>query len=90
MSASLLPSAMSYAERSGAQVYQSLCAACHLPGVAGAPKTGDRKAWLDRHGGDIEALLQGAKKGLNVMPPNGSCSNCSDAELRAAIEHMMK
>ncbi len=86
----LLACTNTFAERSGEQVYQSVCVGCHMPGVAGAPKPGDSKAWNARYGGDIEKLLVGAKKGINVMPPKGSCSNCSDEELKAAIIHMLK
>lgn len=78
------------AERSGEQVYKSICMSCHMPGVAGAPKPGDATAWNARYDGDLEQLLAGAKRGKNVMPPKGSCGNCTDDELRAAINFMRK
>jgi cytochrome c5 len=37
----------------------------------------------------IDALVASAKKGKNAMPPMGTCMDCSDAELKAAIEFML-
>ena len=36
------------APRSGADVFNEACAACHVAGVAGAPRLGDTAAWTDR------------------------------------------
>src|SRR5437660_12135534 len=36
------------AERSGKEVVQAVCAACHATGANGAPKIGDQKAWSKR------------------------------------------
>ena len=77
--------------RSGADVVGKFCSACHASGVLGAPKTGDAAAWqarLDGHGGDFNGLLQNAINGLNAMPPKGTCGDCSDEELLAAIHEM--
>ena len=75
-------------ERSGEDVYKTACATCHSLAIANAPKTHDKQAWQAR-GKGINELLESAKKGLNAMPPNGACMNCTDAELKAAIEFMM-
>lgn len=37
----------------------------------------------------MDALLGNARQGLNNMPPKGTCSDCTDAELAQAIEAMM-
>ncbi len=77
--------------RSGADVVGKFCSACHSSGVLGAPKVGDADAWqarLDGHGGDFDGLLQNAIHGLNAMPPKGTCGDCSDEELLAAIHEM--
>ena len=34
--------------RSGKEVVEAVCAACHATGVNGAPKIGDKKAWSQR------------------------------------------
>jgi cytochrome c5 len=77
------------APRSGDEVYNSACAACHASGVAGAPKFGDQGAWGARASKGVDALLSSVINGLNAMPPKGTCATCSDAELKAAIEHML-
>lgn len=77
------------AARSGEQVYNTACMACHSTGVAGAPKVGDKAAWEARAQKGIDGLLSTAINGLNAMPPRGTCADCSDEELQAAIEHML-
>lgn len=64
------------------------CNACHGAGVLGAPKVGDTAAWQARATNGIDGLLAHAISGLNAMPPKGTCADCSDDELRAAIEKM--
>lgn len=76
--------------RSGDQVYNSACLACHSTGVAGAPKVGDKAVWSTRNANGVDGLLANAIKGINAMPPRGACANCSDDELKAAIEYMLK
>ncbi|WP_067869781.1 c-type cytochrome [Neptuniibacter marinus] len=76
------------AARSGEKVYATKCAACHDAGVAGAPKFGTSE-WADRGAKGIDALLASAINGLNAMPPRGLCADCSDDELKGAIQHMM-
>ena len=74
--------------RSGADIVGKFCSACHGSGVLGAPKAGDTAAWSARHGGDLDELLKNAIAGLNAMPPKGTCADCSDEELMAAIKEM--
>lgn len=76
--------------RTGDQVYNAACLACHASGVAGAPKVGDKAAWSARAAQGIDTLLKHAINGLNAMPPKGTCADCSDDELKAAIEYMLK
>jgi len=76
--------------RSGVDVYNASCMGCHNTGVAGAPKLGDKAAWSARAEKGIDGLLSTAISGVNAMPPKGTCAACSDDELKAAIEHMLK
>lgn len=76
--------------RTGAQVYGTFCIACHGSGVAGAPKVGDAGAWAPRIAQGNDVLKDHAINGFNAMPAKGSCMDCSDDEIVAAIEHMIK
>jgi cytochrome c5 len=37
----------------------------------------------------MDALIHNARQGFNNMPPMGTCSDCTEAELRLAIEAMI-
>lgn len=71
-------------------VYTRSCASCHRSGVAGAPKLGDSGAWAPRAATGIEALTASVIKGKGAMPPRGTARGASDAELRAAVEYMLR
>ena len=75
--------------RSGEQVYSSACVACHAAGVAGAPKFGVATDWATRVAQGEDTLLQHAIAGIRAMPPRGTCMNCSDEELRFAVQYMV-
>ena len=66
------------------------CNACHGTGLLNAPKIGDAAAWGERakKEGGIDGLLAKAISGINAMPPKGTCADCSDADLKGAIEKM--
>lgn len=76
-------------QASGETIYKQHCAICHQAGIAGAPKIGDKGAWADRSKLGIDALLASAIKGKGAMPAKGTCTSCSEAQLKAAIEYMM-
>lgn len=75
--------------KTGEQVYNSNCLACHGTGAAGAPKTGDAAAWAPRIAAGMDSMLANATSGLNAMPPKGLCMTCSDEELQGAIQYMV-
>jgi cytochrome c5 len=76
--------------RSGLQVYAKACVACHSVGVLGAPKLQDAADWAPRMAQGLDVMLGHAIKGYNAMPPKGTCGDCSDDEIKAAIEHMIE
>ncbi|MBT2296976.1 cytochrome c5 family protein [Pseudomonas fluorescens] len=66
------------------------CNACHGTGLLDAPKIGDAAAWGERakKEGGLDGLLAKAISGINAMPPKGTCADCSDDELKGAIQEM--
>ncbi len=76
------------ADKTGEQVYQAACVACHGSGAAGAPKTGDSASWAPRLGAGLEGLTKSAIAGKGAMPPRGGNPDISDIELARAIVFM--
>ena len=74
----------------GKKVYESTCIACHGTGVANAPKFGDKKAWAEHLMHGTEHLYENALKGLGAMPPRGGNLTLSDADVKAAVDYMVK
>jgi len=73
----------------GATVYNQNCAMCHVPGLANAPKFGDKAAWAPRLETGRDALLNSALKGKGAMPPKAGNPKLSDEEVAAAMDHML-
>jgi len=76
------------AERSGEKIVKTQCVKCHGTGVGGAPKIGDRSAWIPRASRGIDAVVRSAIQGHGPMPPRGGMANLSDAEMRSAVLYM--
>ena len=77
----------SAALKTGEQVFNAQCTACHTTGVAGAPKIGDDAAWAPRIKTGYEALLTSALKGKNAMGAQGG-GDFSDLEIGRAVVYM--
>jgi cytochrome c5 len=73
--------------KTGEQVFQAQCSACHTPGAAGAPQVGDDAAWAPRVKTGLDALLTSALKGKGNMPPQGGGDH-SDFEIARAVVFM--
>lgn len=84
-----LQSAAHGAERSGKEVVETVCAQCHSKGEKGAPKIGDKHAWLTRAELGLGGLTQHAVSGVRKMPAHGGSPNLSDLEIGRAITHMV-
>jgi c(7)-type cytochrome triheme protein len=95
MSGGLLLSALGVASMhaqelpNGQAVYDANCAACHATGIGGAPRTGDAKAWSARIGAGINVLYASAIKGKRTMPPKGGNASLTDAQVMAAVNHIV-
>lgn len=73
----------------GKAVYEKNCAACHAAGVMNAPKFGDKGAWGARIAQGKDTLYQHAIKGIRSMPAKGGNAALADAEVKAAVDHMV-
>jgi len=74
----------------GKAVYDKACQICHSMGVAGAPKAHDAAAWAPRLTQGLETLVSTIKTGKGAMPPGGMCTDCTDEDLKNAIDFMSK
>lgn len=73
----------------GQQVYRQACAFCHDKGVAGAPKAGDAAAWGPRLAQGIDTLYASALQGKGAMPARGGNPALADADVKAAVDHLL-
>jgi cytochrome c5 len=73
--------------KTGEQVYQAVCTACHGTGAAGAPKTGDKAAWAPRITQGFDALLHSALVGKGAMAAQGG-GDFSDYEVARAVVYL--
>ena len=74
--------------KTGEQVFQSTCSACHGTGVAGAPKFGDKDAWAKYIKQGYEDLVKNAIHGIGAMPPKGGNASLDDFEVARAVVYM--
>ncbi len=78
------------AGRSGKEVYDAVCSACHATGVLDSPKFGDKAAWQKRAGGGLGALIASAMNGKGAMPAKGGDPSLTEAEVKATILYITK
>ncbi len=78
----------------GKAVYNKVCIACHMTGVAGAPALKDKTRWTEIATKGMKQLHHDAINGFTgkhgVMPPRGTCTSCSDQDLYDALSYMLK
>ena len=74
---------------SGEDIANAACNNCHRDGVSGAPKIGDKEAWLPRLQKGVAELVASAVHGHNKMPARGGLSNLSDVDIHAAVSYML-
>ena len=78
------------AERTGEQVVKTQCVKCHGQGLNGAPKIGDKAAWIERAKLGFDGVVRSAIQGHGAMPARGGMANLTDAEMRAAVTYMFQ
>lgn len=77
------------AEQTGEQVFSAYCVACHGSGAPGIPQIGDKEAWASRIALGADALYPSVMNGKNAMPPMGLCGECSESEIKSAVDYIV-
>lgn len=79
--------------QAGRTVWEANCKVCHEPGLAGAPKFGDKAAWAARIAKGEAVLLDHALNGFEgnsgTMPARGGNAALTDDEIRSAVLYMI-
>ncbi len=77
----------------GKALFEQTCSACHGPGVAGAPKAGDKAAWARHLAKGLPTLYAHALHGFHgstgVMPPKGGRPGVPNAVVKRAVNYMV-
>ena len=80
--------------KTGAELFQQTCSACHGQGIGGAPKAGDKAAWAPRIAKGKDTLYQHAIQGFQgssgLMPPKGGRADVPDDLVKQAVDHMVQ
>lgn len=78
-------------DRSPQTLYVNFCSNCHDPGIAGAPKTGNKSEWgtlLKNRG--YAGLVDNTIRGAGLMPARGACVGCSEEEIEDVVRFMLE
>lgn len=78
------------APKSGKEIFETVCTACHSTGVLNAPKYGDKASWEPRVAKGETVLIQNALNGFNQMPARGGQPKLSDEEIKATVQYMLE
>jgi len=78
------------AERTGEQIVKAQCSKCHAAGLNGAPKIGDKAAWIERARLGFDGVVRSAIQGHGAMPARGGMPNLTDVEMRSAVAYMFQ
>lgn len=80
-------------EKSGSEVYEESCANCHSGGFggffSGAPEVGDSSDWTALLDKGVDGLVAATLTGIGKMAARGGCQDCTDEQIRAAVEYMV-
>jgi cytochrome c5 len=73
------------------QTYMRDCAVCHLPGIAGAPKVGDKAEWSRRVRAGVNNVYRNALEGIpnTAMSAKGGQTDLSDDLVKAIVDYML-
>lgn len=74
----------------GEQVYRETCMACHGPGLAGAPRLGDKKVWASLAAEGQAVVTAHGWVGVRAMPPKGGRKDLTLEEFARAVAWMAR
>ncbi len=83
------PATASASARSGEEIYNRFCAACHTAGILDSPLFGSGQMTERADEKGLDGILATSISGIGAMPPRGTCNDCSDEELEATIQFMI-
>jgi cytochrome c5 len=88
---SVLLGTAALAATDAAHTYMRDCAVCHLPGIAGAPKVGDKPEWERRVRGGMDMLYRNALEGVpnTAMQAKGGQTDLPDDLIKAIVDYMV-
>jgi cytochrome c5 len=75
-------------KRSGEEIVNQACIACHGTGLMNSPAIGDSAAWAARIAQGYETLTKNAIEGIRMMPPRGGNADLTDNEVAKAVAYM--
>ncbi|MGO9444336.1 MAG: c-type cytochrome [Thiobacillaceae bacterium] len=75
-------------DKSGQEVFDAVCTACHSSGALGAPKFRNKVDWAPRIAEGLDILTKHALEGIRQMPARGGNPDLSDTEVIRAIVYM--
>lgn len=85
---------MAYDIANGEAVYKKYCFACHDNGLAGAAKHVDTGRWAESAAKGIPTLIKHVTEGYQgkygMLPPNGTCMECTDQDIIDAVHYQLK
>ena len=80
--------------KSGTELFDQTCSACHGQGIGGAPRAGDKAAWAQRIAKGKSVLYDHAIHGFTgtagMMPPKGGRTDVPDDLVKQAVDHMVQ
>ncbi len=74
--------------KTGEQVVQAVCSACHGTGALNSPKIGDSAAWGKVATQGLDKMVDHAIHGIRQMPARGGNATLSDLEVARAVVYM--
>lgn len=79
-------------KNAGEKIFNQFCTSCHgVPPIidVNAPKIGDKKAWEFRKKMGVDVLFKITTTGIGAMPARGGCFECTDQELKEAVQYIL-